>query len=247
MGLTKPQVIMKFKDFKMLKTNKFTANKSPHKTLTFIKQYLQIKRKKSFKFINSKKKKLLSPPKLKQIHFQELLSFYIVVNSGSINLASEQLRLSQPALTLLLQKVERQLGYLLFKESNSLKSLSLSIYGSILYNYIERIFELFNEVIELNTKLISKDLNVSEHLTRLNIYQIRYGLLSIKRNNNNNRVYLYNRKGCFLFPVKVDSLRVKVSYFETPSTDFVEINTLKALESSKSMKISPMFCWQMFR
>lgn len=237
---------MKFEYFKMLKTNKCTANRAPHKTLTCIKQYLQIKRKKSFKFINSKKKKLLLPPKLKRINFEELLLFYIVVNSGSINLASEQLHLSQPALTLSLQKVEHQLGHLLFKKSNYLKSLSLTIYGSILYNYIERIFELFNEVIELNPNFLSKDLNVSEHLTKLNIYQIQSGFLSIK-NSNNNRTYLFNGKGCFLFPIKVDSLRFKVSHFKIPSTDFVEINTLKALEISKSMKILPIFCWQTFR
>lgn len=230
----------------MLKTNKFTANKSSHKPLTVIKQYLQIKRKKSFKFINYKKKKLLLPPKLKQINFEELLLFYIVVNSGSINLASEQLRLSQPALTLSLQKVERELGHVLFKKSNSIRSLSLSIYGCILYNYIERIFELFNEVIELNSNFLSEHLNVSEHLTKLNIYQIRSRLLSTK-NSNNNRAYLFNGKGCFLFPVKVDSLRFKVSHFKIPSTDFVEINTFKALEISKSMKISPIFCWQTFR
>lgn len=237
---------MEFKDFKMLKTNKFTANKSCRKPLTFIKQYLQIKRKKSFKFINSKKKKLLLPPKLKQINFEELLLFYIVVSSGSINLASEQLRLSQPALTLSLQKVEHQLGCVLFKNSNSLRSLSLSIYGSILYNYIERIFELFNEVIEFNSNFSSDHLNISERLTKLNIYQIRSSLLSIK-NSNNNRTYLFNGNGYFLFPGKVDSLRFKVSHFKIPSTDFVEINTVKALEMSKSMKISPIFCWETFR
>lgn len=226
----------------MVKINKFIVNKNFVNIVTFFRQYQQIKRQKFFRFTLSKKKKLILIPRFKQINFEDLLLFYIVVTSGSINLASEQLRLSQPAISLSLQKVEQELGYLLFKKPSSTKSLSLTIYGSILYNYIERIFQLFNEIVNFNSKFFSNSLNVFENFIESNFNQSSLLLLGEQYRYRNNQTSSFKLKSYFLFPMKIESIRFQSPNFKIISKDSIEINTSDALKLSKSIKLSPILC-----
>lgn len=102
----------------------------------YINQYqpLKIKDKKRFPTLN-----------LRQINFDLLKIFYTVVSLGSFSKAAKHLTISQPAISLALRKLEKDLGFLVFRQFNNKTSILLSPTGLILFNYTQRFFQIVEE------------------------------------------------------------------------------------------------------
>ena len=88
--------------------------------------------------------------RFKQINFELLIVFYQVVVCGSVSKAAKQLSISQPAISLSLRKLEKELGSILFRQINSKRVIRLTPYGSIVFNHIQRLFQIVEETFELN-------------------------------------------------------------------------------------------------
>ena len=113
---------------------------------------LKIENKKRFPNLN-----------LRQVNFDLLKIFYTVVNLGSFSKAAKHLTISQPAISLALSKIEKDLGFLVFRQFNNKTSTLLSPAGLILFNYTQRFFQIIEESQELSS------LNYFQsHLTRFN-------------------------------------------------------------------------------
>jgi DNA-binding transcriptional LysR family regulator len=75
---------------------------------------------------------------------QELLVFKAVAETKNITLASRQLHISQPAVSLQIQNIENQYGAKLFNRSN--KGVTLTRAGVILYDYVCRMLDMMLNV-----------------------------------------------------------------------------------------------------
>lgn len=105
---------------------------------------------KNLKFIQKQQKAIPNKfPFNKALNFESLNVFYTIVNCGNIKLAAEHLLISQPAISLSISKLERELGVLLFRQLNSKNAVTLTPSGLILFNYTQRLFQLVEETIEL--------------------------------------------------------------------------------------------------
>lgn len=90
-------------------------------------------------------KKKLSNLNLSQVNLDLLKIFYIVVSLGSFSKAAKLLTISQPAISLAFRKIEKDLGFLVFKQSKNKTSILLSPAGLILFNYTQRLFHIIEE------------------------------------------------------------------------------------------------------
>jgi hypothetical protein len=86
-----------------------------------------------------------------RLNFELLLIFYKIVLYGSIKSTAESLHMSQPAVSLALQKLEREVGYLLFRHSQFNKSIKLTHQGIVTFNYLSRLFSLIEENSKFST------------------------------------------------------------------------------------------------
>ena len=77
-------------------------------------------------------------------------TFYVVAKCNSFTKASEQLYISQPAITQSIKKLEEQLNVELFKRDGS--GISLTKAGEIVFNYSEQLYE----IAEANCNLLKK-------------------------------------------------------------------------------------------
>lgn len=68
--------------------------------------------------------------------------FYVVAKNKHMTKASEELCISQPAISQSIKKLEEQLGGTLFLRSN--KGMELTNEGKMFYDYVERALELIN-------------------------------------------------------------------------------------------------------
>ena len=95
----------------------------------------------------------------KRNRIQQLRGFYYTVQTGSISAAARFMKLSQAAVTLQIQSLERDLGIDIFKRER--QKIKLSAAGKELYSracyYIHGIDELFEKFIDFNKK---KKLNI---------------------------------------------------------------------------------------
>ena len=85
---------------------------------------------------NSKKEKIVFFPNNGKISFELLNVFYTLIVCGNVTLASERLSISQPAISLSINKLEKKTGILLFQQLNFKKLIKLTPSGLILFNYI---------------------------------------------------------------------------------------------------------------
>ena len=90
-------------------------------------------------------KKRFSNLSLSQVNFDLLKIFYTVVSLGSFSKAAKLLTISQPAISLALRKLEKDIGFLVFREFNNKTSVLLSPTGLILFNYTQRFFQIVEE------------------------------------------------------------------------------------------------------
>nr|YP_009131287.1 LysR family transcriptional regulator [Trachydiscus minutus]AIB04128.1 LysR transcriptional regulator [Trachydiscus minutus] len=98
-----------------------------------------------YKTLNVEEKKNFINLNIKQLNFDLLTIFYTVVTLGSLSKAAKRLALTQPAISLALRRIEKEMGFLVFRQVNSKTSLLLSPAGLILFNYIERFFQILEE------------------------------------------------------------------------------------------------------
>ncbi len=87
------------------------------------------------------------------MNFEYLESFHVVIMHSSISKAAKQLHLSQPALSMQIQSLEKELGTQLLIRST--KGVQLTPAGEILYNYTKSILSL-KENIHRDIKSIQK-------------------------------------------------------------------------------------------
>ena len=76
------------------------------------------------------------------IDFELYRIFYVVANHCNITKASEELHISQPAISQSIKKLEDQLGGTLFLRSN--KGMELTEEGKMFYEYVKGALELIN-------------------------------------------------------------------------------------------------------
>ncbi len=81
------------------------------------------------------------------LNYHHLLYFWTVVRTGSIHKASEQLRISPPAISAQLKLLEDQLGEKLLTRSG--RRLVLTEMGRTVFSYAEDIFTLGRELIDV--------------------------------------------------------------------------------------------------
>ncbi|HWR16803.1 MAG TPA: transcriptional activator NhaR [Terriglobales bacterium] len=80
-------------------------------------------------------------------NYHHLLYFWTVVRAGSINRASQELRVSAPAISTQLKLLEDQLGEKLMKRSG--RRLVLTDTGRLVFSYAEDIFGLGREMLDV--------------------------------------------------------------------------------------------------
>lgn len=80
------------------------------------------------------------------MRISSLKYFYEVAELKSISKVSNNLHISQPALSHQLSKIEKELGVKLFERSN--RGVELTDKGQVLYNYAKQILFLHNNLIE---------------------------------------------------------------------------------------------------
>jgi len=78
------------------------------------------------------------------MNFIQLKAFYAIVNNGSFTRAAAELHVSQPALSMQLQGLEKYCAVPLLKRTK--KKLELTQEGETLYAYAKRIFDLEGEM-----------------------------------------------------------------------------------------------------
>lgn len=80
------------------------------------------------------------------LNYKHLFYFYTVAREGSVSRACEKLHVTQPAVSALLQKLERSVGEKLFERKG--RSLVLTKAGKVAFEYAEEIFSLGHELTE---------------------------------------------------------------------------------------------------
>jgi len=153
---------------------------------------------------NSLKPKYISFDTRSKFRFDLLNVFYTLIICGDITLASERLSLSQPAVSLCINKLEKQLGTILFRKLNSKKSIQLTASGIILFNYIQRLFQITQEAIDLSNCML---LNVYDSKLKFDLFN-KFRLLN---RSNFNKNLVYPKHKFFTFTVLGYSLRNFVS------------------------------------
>ena len=88
------------------------------------------------------------------MRISSLMYFYEVAELKSISKVSNNLHISQPALSHQLSSLEKQLGVTIFERSN--KGVELTDKGKILYNYSKEILKLHNSLLD---RYISRELS----------------------------------------------------------------------------------------
>lgn len=144
----------------------------------------------------------------------ELLNiFYTLVMCGNINLASECLSISQPAISLYIKKLEKQNGTVLFDKLNSKKVIKLTNEGLILFNYIQRLFQILQESIDISNYKF------------LNLYDENRQVYNVRENNHNNELSL----PLLTTNKKFFSSKIKSSNFHFFSTSIKNILEIKSI------------------
>ena len=81
------------------------------------------------------------------LNYHHLLYFWTVVRAGGIHQASREMRVSPPAISTQLKRLEEQLGEKLLKRSG--RRLLLTETGKVVFSYAEDIFSLGREMLDV--------------------------------------------------------------------------------------------------
>ena len=173
--------------------------------LYYINKYktLKIEEKKNFINLN-----------IKQLNFDLLTIFYTVVTLGSLSKAAKRLAITQPAISLALRKIEKEMGFLVFRQLNSKTSLFLSPAGLILFNYVERFFQVLEE-----SQKLSNIKHSEYHLIRSYSIDLK-GLYLLTVIKNNKLFYSFLKSPLIKLVAKKDFLettKFSLVYYENKS------------------------------
>lgn len=83
-------------------------------------------------------------PSTMQINLNQLRAFYLAAREMSITRAAEILFITQPAVTMQIKSLENTLDIKLFRKYG--KDLQLTEVGRVLFEYVEKIFEIVDEM-----------------------------------------------------------------------------------------------------
>jgi len=81
-----------------------------------------------------------------QLNFHQLYIFYVVAGHHSFSRAAEALEISQPAVSIQIQELEKALGVTLFHRRS--KGLRITEVGETVYSYAQQVFSLSNKLLE---------------------------------------------------------------------------------------------------
>lgn len=171
---------------------------------------------------NFRKDKVVFFPNNGNINFELLNVFYTLILCGNVALASERLAISQPAISLSINKLEITTGSLLFQQLNSKKFITLTPSGLILFNYIQRLFQIIQESIDVSkvNYFSPSEQNIQIHKINKNV-QKNLKLLPLL---NRNKKISYSKSKLLTFNVFCCSLNnllllrhKNIKYFETSS------------------------------
>lgn len=122
------------------------------------------------------------------MRISSLKYFYEVAELKSISKVSNNLHISQPALSHQLSKIEKELGVKLFERSN--RGVELTDKGQILYNYAKQIIFLHNNLLEeLDEESLTKQeikINVSSTCANFLMEEVAKDIGKIFKNINVN-------------------------------------------------------------
>lgn len=91
----------------------------------------------------------------------EITAFFEIIKAGSISAASENLYITQPALSRRIQTLENELGYKLFVRGKGHKRLDLTPRGKAFVPVARRMLDAWKDALALNQLDISDILNLS--------------------------------------------------------------------------------------
>ena len=83
---------------------------------------------------------------MNHLNLNHLHYFWIVARSGSIAKACEELRLTQPTISIQLRDLERSIGHKLFRKNG--RGQELSEMGQVVFRYADEMFSLSRELVE---------------------------------------------------------------------------------------------------
>nr|YP_009550622.1 LysR transcriptional regulator [Eustigmatophyceae sp. Chic 10/23 P-6w]QAA11556.1 LysR transcriptional regulator [Eustigmatophyceae sp. Chic 10/23 P-6w] len=194
------------------------------------------------KFIKNKRKSKVSYYHSRgKLKFDLLNIFYTLIICGNIALASERLSISQPAISLSINKLEKETGTLLFYKLNSKKFVQLTSSGLILFNYTQRLFQMTQETINLSNFML---LSLSDNNLESYFCTNSPSFLNGKRNFPKKKFFNFNiLSSSFSKVLKIKSRERKI--FETKSRFFLLSNkfpySCKPMQSKMSINSKVKF------
>ena len=160
---------------------------------------------------------------MRDLNFNHLRYFWAVAHEGSLTRAAERMNLSQSALSVQIQKLERQIGHALFDRLG--KKLILTEAGQIALDYADTVFKAGDELISTlgGRPLASRQiLRVGALTTLSRNFQLEFLRPLVGRAD----VELIVRSG---------SVRDLIAQLETHAIDVVLANTAAAPRDARSL------------
>jgi len=187
---------------------------------------------------NAQKSKILLLNSRVKLNFDLLNVFYTITICGNTTLASERLSISQPAISLCINKLEKETGALLFQKLSSKKSIRLTSSGLILFNYIQRLFQITQETINLSNFML---LGLTDHKLKFysnsNPFPLRKAYINIKKSFPNHKFLNFTILASPLNSVLRKKLKQQ-TIFETKSRFLLVNNNFNKSNKCKESKIS---------
>ncbi len=109
------------------------------------------------------------------LNYHHLRYFWTVAKEGSLRLASEKLKVSQPAMSTQIQQLGAALGGDLFRPSG--RSMVMTEFGQMIYGYAEEIFTLGGEILRATkqapgTRSLRLNVGIVDSFPKLMSYDI---------------------------------------------------------------------------
>nr|YP_009550904.1 LysR transcriptional regulator [Eustigmatophyceae sp. Ndem 8/9T-3m6.8]QAA11839.1 LysR transcriptional regulator [Eustigmatophyceae sp. Ndem 8/9T-3m6.8] len=192
--------------------------------------YLHKSKQKRFK-----DEKTLNFLKFKQINFELLFIFYKVVVGGSLSKAAKQLNISQPAISLSLQRIEKKVGFRLFKQLNYKNSLILNDYGSIVFNHVQRMLQIVEESLGFNRLSLSYNEILPAKLESINLFS-NFSRNDFVHSRINNSLFTSLSRKYF-----INLIQLNFKFFENQSKFIIFQRKIINLENLSAFTSSTVF------
>jgi len=215
----------------MLKAKDQFINNKFDKTIPLNKNQFALRLRRFIYYINQykilrvKDKKNLADIHPKQVNFDLLTIFYTVATLGSFTAAAKRLRLTQPAISIALRKIEKEMGFLVIKQAVNERSFLLTPNGLILFNYIQRFFQVIEE-----SKNVSNLKASQANLKNFNSLSTHHKTKSIQFFIKPPLTNLFSKKEFF------ETLKINANFYENTSRFLILKSKGNSLYRSYSLK-----------